>query len=98
MDPLIDAHRLNEIKSFMHVDHNDDDDLIRADAEMAREYLADLGITDTDTVKHRYWAAVKRITMYWYDMPADGGDRYALPQGVRRLINALKGKEESGYV
>lgn len=80
--------KLIELKGYMHVYHDDDDDLITRTWGAAKEYLEGAGISQdgTDLV----WLATAGLTLHWYENPGFTGSEMGLPVGVRSAINQLK--------
>lgn len=72
---------LKLLKQYMHVDHDDDDDLIRHLWSAANRYLKRGGAITDDPEDP--WMAAAGLTMQWYDGTP-------LPDGVQRIINQLK--------
>lgn len=78
----MDAEELRLLKLYMHVDHNDDDQLIIQLWHDAKVYLG------LDVVPDGYWLAAAGLTLQWYDGTP-------MPDGVRQLVNQLKLKNPS---
>lgn len=79
---------LRELKRYMHVDHDDDDDLIKRTWGAAVEYLQGAGISQDNT--DLVWLATAGLTLHWYDHPGFTGTELSMPVGVRTAINQLK--------
>ncbi len=72
---------LKLLKQYMHVDHDDDDDLIRKIwAGKVAELTRAGAVTDNS---EDYWLAAAGMTLEAYDGTP-------LPPGVQKLINQLK--------
>lgn len=77
----MDYETLKLLKQYMHVDHDDDDGLIRQLWSTANRYLERGGALTDDPADS--WLAAAALTLQWYDGTP-------LPEGVQRLINQLK--------
>lgn len=86
----MDADRLRELKLYMHVDHNNDDAIIKRLWFAAVGYLENAGIPQdgTDLV----WLATAGLTLHWYDNPGLEGTEESISLGLRKTINQLKMK------
>ena len=84
----MDDTLLHELKLYMHVYHDDDDELIIKIWGAAQEYLAGGGISQDGS--KLVWLATAGLTLHWYDNPGFTGTDLALPVGVRTVINQLK--------
>lgn len=72
---------LKLLKQYMHVDHDDDDVLIKKLWDSSLRELKRGGATTPDP--DDYWFAAAALTLQKYDGTP-------LPQGARELINQLK--------
>lgn len=79
---------LSELKSYMHVYHDDDDPVILRTWNAAVEYLEGGGISQDGS--NLVWLATAGLTLHWYDNPGFTGTDIGLPLGVRTAINQLK--------
>lgn len=79
---------LSELKSYMHVYHDDDDPVILRTWNAAVEYLEGGGISQDGS--NLVWLATAGLTLHWYDNPGFIGTDIGLPLGVRTAINQLK--------
>lgn len=78
------AEELKLLKQYMHVDHDDDDTLIRKIWLMHVRSLESAGVTvDASDESDPGWLAAAGLTLESYDGTP-------LQPGVRRLINQLK--------
>lgn len=77
----MDAADLKLLKQYMHVDHDDDDDLIRQLWSDSNQYLNRGGAVTDDPGDSWYAAAALTLQKY---------DGTPLPDGVQRVINQLK--------
>lgn len=77
----MDAAELKLLKQYMHVDHDDDDELIRKLWTKATRYLTKGGAATEDPEDS--WLAAAALTLQWYDGTP-------LPSGVQQVINQLK--------
>lgn len=92
----MDAEKLERLKRYMRVDHDDDDELVLSLWSAAVGYLEGAGITDDGS--ELYWLACAGLTLHWYDgAPAVTGSGEDLSLGLRHIINQLKAGGE-GYV
>lgn len=69
------------LKKYMHVDHDDDDDLIQKLWNKAKRYLANGGVLTDDPDDS--WLAAAGLTLQWYDGTP-------LPPGLQSVINQMK--------
>lgn len=75
------AEELKLLKQYMHVDHDDDDDLIQ---KIWAGKIAELNRAGAVTANpNDYWLAAAGMTLEAYDGTP-------LPPGVQKLINQLK--------
>lgn len=79
---------LKELKLYMHVDHDDDDIVIKRTWGAAVEYLEGAGISRSTS--NLAWLAAAGLTLHWYENPAFTGTDISMPVGVRSAINQLK--------
>lgn len=84
----MDADRLQELKAYMHVDHDLDDAKITRLWGAAVGYLEGAGIPQdgSDLV----WLATAGLTLHWYDHPEAEGTDTGILLGLRNIINQLK--------
>lgn len=83
------AGTLAQLKLYMRIDHDEDDDVILALWNAAVEYLGNAGIVDDG--KDLYWLAAAGLCLHWYDAaPSVTGSGDELPLGLRQIINQLK--------
>lgn len=76
----MDADELRLLKQYMHVDHDDDDDLIKKQWSAATSRLSKNGISEDGD---DFWLAAAGLTLQWYDGTP-------LQPGIQQLINGLK--------
>lgn len=80
----MNADELKLLKQYMHVDHDDDDDLIKRLWNIKVRSLAGAGITvDPSDESDPGWLVAAGLTLEAYDGTP-------LQPGVRQLINQLK--------
>lgn len=75
----------DDLKLYLRVDSDAEDELIESLQEMAIEYLAQAGVAATDGA--RYDTAIKGLVLHYYDHRDDGA---AFGYGLQALINQLK--------
>ena len=85
-----EAAALAACKTYMHVDGDDDDDLIAGLMAAAKEYLDGAGIPEPSEDSRLYTMAVHSLTLHYYDHRDAVGGEAALPLGLRPIINQLK--------
>ena len=85
----MDEGQLQELKLYMHVDHDEDDVTIRRLWDAAKEYLEGAGIPGADTGSLA-WLAAAGLTLHWYDHPELEGTDANVSVGLRQIINQLK--------
>ena len=76
---------LAAVKSFCHIDHDEDDTEVASLISAAREYLTQAGIPPAESPL--YMLTVKNMVLQWYDNREDGR---TLTVGLRAMINQLK--------
>lgn len=81
----MDAIMLGRLKDHCHVDHDDDDEQLKALYKTAVEYLSGAGIHEMTS--SRYQLAAFTLVNDWYDGIASLGNATV---GAQRLINQLK--------
>jgi uncharacterized phage protein (predicted DNA packaging) len=77
----MDAAELKLLKQYMHIDHDDDDDVIKRLFEDSKRYLARGGAVGTGS--QDTWYAAVAMTLEKYDGTP-------LPDCVQKIINQLK--------
>lgn len=78
---MMRPEELQELKQYLHVDHDDDDVLIHHLWEAAKQYLFGAGVADTIT--DTAWLSAAALVLQWYD-------GVPLPPGAQQLINQQK--------
>lgn len=81
---------LNECKTYMRVDGDDDNELISGMMAAAKEYLANAGISEPQEASSLYTMAVHSLTLHYYDHRDSTGTEAPIPLGLRPIINQLK--------
>lgn len=76
---------LDELKTYLRVDTDAEDDLLQALQHTAEEYLTEAGVPMD--YSPRYSLAVKGLVLHYYDHRDDDAP---IGQGLRLLINQLK--------
>lgn len=87
---LIEADLLNPCKAYMHVDGDEDDELISSFYAAAQEFLGSKGIYLTADNSSRYTLAVHSLTNFYYDHRDAVSNEASLPIGIQPIIRQLK--------
>ncbi len=85
------AAALEACKTYMHVDGDEEDDLIRDELmPAAKAYLAGAGIPEPEEDSRLYTLAVHSLTLHYFDHRDAVGGEAPLPTGLRPILNQLK--------
>lgn len=84
----MDELELARLKSYMRVDHDDDNELILSLWAAAVEYLSGDAASQSDS--QLFWLAAAALTLHWYDNPGFVGTDIGLPTGGRTVVNRVK--------
>ncbi len=81
---------LAQVKKYMRVEHDEDDELIAALYAAAGLYLEAAGVRAPAEASPLYNLALWGLTLHYYDHRDDVGSEAAFPLGLRPVINQLK--------
>lgn len=80
---------INEMKSYLRIDENDEDNDILDLISSSEEYLFNTGVTVSYESK-LYTLVVKRLTLYWYEHRDEIGSDENISHGLNSMITQLK--------
>ena len=82
--------QLANAKTYMRVEGNDEDAVIKSLLAAAALYLQNAGIEEPDEDAELYNLALWSLTLHYYDHRDSVGNEASLPIGLRPIINQLK--------
>lgn len=82
---------INEIKKYLRIEYDDEDEIINILKESAIEYLIRAGCK-LNTSDKLSFLAISMLVSHWYDNRGVIGDDKLLPMGLRTIILQLKGE------
>lgn len=80
---------LDELKLFLRIDGDEENDLIEGLKTAAEEYLTNAGV-NKNYQKKLYGLAVKKLVLHWYENPEVIGKTDETQFGLRGMITQLK--------
>lgn len=86
----LDSEKLTAVKTYMRIDGDADDAIIKALYSAAVLYLENAGIEEPKEDPSLYNLAVWSLTLHYYDHRDAVGNEASFPTGLRPIINQLK--------
>lgn len=89
---MLTPGELQQLKAYMRIDGNEDDELITALSGSAEIYLAQAGVVKSEKNVGLYNLALWSLTLHYYDHRGEAGSSgdTDFPSGLRLLINQMK--------
>lgn len=77
---------LNDLKLYMRIDDNFEDDLLDSLLKSAKEYLSTCNITENNRLSSLYDLAIKMLVSHWYDNREVVGEAKLLAYSLNSII------------
>lgn len=88
---------LEELKDFLRIDGNEEDNILSSFYKSAKQYLLNAGIKENES-NELYKLAVNMLVCGWYENrnPTDPGSNNTQSFALRSIITQLKCSQERG--
>lgn len=84
--------QLEELKQYMRIEHDEDDQMLESFIIGAGEYIEN-AIGKVDTAKHLYKMAQTMLVAHWYEtreIARIGNNSYDIPHGFNAIMTQLQ--------
>ena len=87
---------VDELKKYLKIEFEDDDELLAILFDAAKETLAQSGVSETVSDKNKYKLAIYMLVAHYYENRGEAGSGNAMPPGMPGIIEQLRRAETEG--